>query len=131
MPLSPRREPGSHVRRDQIGRLTYLILVLQDTEITGDGLSALSRMRNIDCIELTGTQLEDSDVAHITSLSYATQVRVGRTGLSASAVAELSQIPNLAVLGIDSSQAICWAARDSQKKSPVQHCSWCPTMHLL
>lgn len=94
-----------HRHRDEIADLSHLILYMSDTNITGQGLSALREMDNIQYLDLSNTQLTDDDVSHIATLPNVTTLYIGGTGISDSALVELSAMPHLVWLGLDSSQA--------------------------
>ncbi len=91
--------------RDEIASLSHLILLMRDTTITGQGLSALREMDNIQYLDLSSVQLTDDDVAHIATLPNVTTLYIGGTGISDNALVELSAMPHLVWLGLDSSQA--------------------------
>jgi hypothetical protein len=94
-----------HAHREELDRLEYLSLWLQETRVTGDGLSALRGMENLRFLDLTGTPLEDADIAHIAAIPGVNQVYVARTGISGAALSGLSQMPNLSFVCIDATQA--------------------------
>lgn len=94
-----------HAHHAELARQQWLALTLRESDVTGDGLSALSGLESLVFLELRGTPLEDADVAHVVSLPGVNQLDVARTGISGSALAGLSQMPQLACLCIDSSQA--------------------------
>ena len=94
-----------HAHRAELARLEHLSLWLQKTHVTGDGLSALRGMQDLHFLNLTGTPLEDADVAHIAAISGVNQVYVARTGISGAALAGLAQLPNLTHVCIDATQA--------------------------
>jgi hypothetical protein len=94
-----------HAHREELARLEHLSLWLQTTRITGDGLAALRGMQNLHFLDLTGTPLEDADIAHIAAIPGVNQVYVARTGISDAALSGLSQIPNLSFVCIDATQA--------------------------
>jgi hypothetical protein len=88
-----------HAHREDVARCTILVLFLRETRVTGQGLSTLHGMRNLTFLDLTGTPLTDAD------LPTTVQLHIGRTGISGSALAGLSQTPKLVHLSIDSTQA--------------------------
>jgi hypothetical protein len=94
-----------HAHGDEIRRLSYLILSLRDSRVTGEGLSAMRGMQNLHNLDLSGTPLEDADVAHIATLSNLAQLDVSRTGISDKALVGLSSLSVLAHVTIDSTQA--------------------------
>lgn len=94
-----------HAHREELARLEHLSLWLQKTGVTGDGLSALQGMQNLHFLDLTGTPLEDADVARIAAIPGVNQVYVARTGISGAALAGLAQLPNLTHVCIDATQA--------------------------
>lgn len=85
---------------DEINQLPNLSLSLRNSRVSGEGLASLSD--SLWSLSLTGTRLNDSDVAHFPNVGC---LHIEDTGISGSALSQLSHMQSLYFISIDATQS--------------------------
>ena len=88
----------------ELSQLSNLTLVLQNSQISDEGMTVLASLENLISLDLSGTQVSGRSLHQISRLPHLCSLNVPDTQLSPSALQSLVEMPELYALGLDAAQ---------------------------